>query len=1076
MKKERLLRIVFIATLLPMLTGTILSSCFQKKQDSFAQNTGELPELVDYNIHIKPIISDRCFACHGPDKNAMKAGLALYSEELAYSELEENPGHFAIVPGNIEESEVVHRIMTTKEDEIMPPIESNLKLNDYERELITKWIEQGAVYKPHWSFIPVEKAAPPVVKNEEWVSNPIDNFILSKMESKGLQPEEKASKEKLLRRASFDITGLPPTIEEIDNFLEDENEGAYEKVVDRLLGTISYAERMTSRWLDISRYADSHGYQDDFYRSMWPWREWVINAYNENKPFDEFLTWQIAGDLLPDATYEQKLATGFNRNHSFNQEGGIIKEEFRVEYVADRTNTLGASVLGLTLECARCHDHKYDPISQKNYYQLFGFYNSVPQTKGTRRAPGPSVKYPEEKLNELRDYLVQVGTDQSKALNTRKEQVRSAPLKDEKFTVWLKNSKKENKTARSLTVKPKAYFSLGDLDDTSNPESWNIKEEEIRAKIIRPKAGKYGTGIFTINDQVYNLGKNEYINAKSPFSISFWFYNKFKTGKTLLNKVDERTGKGFKIESHSGSVYVLSTKSKKDGGDRLISDKLIPDQKWVHLTFTYDGSGSIEGISLFVNGEKMALNGNKEQDFQSITKNTTLKIGPDGTKDSGMDEIYLFDQELNEEAAKSIYQFNPIKELLKKEFTDLSKEEQRHVADHYLYKVDRKFKIALRNLEAVEFKKLDIPDEGDVEVMTMGEMDEPNETFILNRGAYDVHGEEVFPDTPESILEFDESLPKNRLGLAQWVTDPKNPLTSRVTVNRYWQYLFGRGIVKTLNDFGNQGDLPSHPLLLDWLAATFMEKNWDTKAMIKLMVMSSTYQQRSATSDEKRNLDPENIYLSRGTRYRMPVEMIRDQALAASGLLNDKVGGPGVRPYQPDNLWGAVTGGGGGPLAKFVLDISEDLYRRSIYTFWKRTVPPPSMLSFDAATRDRCAVSRQSTNTPLQALALLNDPQYMEAARVMAQNIMAYDQPMQENVKVAFRKLTGRQPNEDEIKMLIEVYDTSLNSFKENPEKAIELLSVGDYMIDERLDQNLLAAHTVTFSTIFNLDETITKE
>ena len=532
----------------------------------------------------------------------------------------------------------------------------------------------------------------------------------------------------------------------------------------------------------------------------------------------------------------------------------------------------------------------------------------------------------------------------------------------------------------------------------------------------------------------------------------------------------------MKIDSHSGYIHILPPKSKKDQGVRLISDNLIPDQKWVHITFTYNGSGSIEGLSLFVNGKEMALNGNKEQVFQNISKNSSLKIGPDGTRASGIDEVYLFDQELTEEAAKSIYQFNPIAELLQKDFNSLNDVEQRHLVDHYLYHVDREFKIALRNLEAVQFKKLDIPDEGDVEIMTMGEMEEPNETYILNRGAYDAHGEEVFPNTPESILSFDESLPKNRLGLAQWLVDPKNPLTSRVAVNRYWQYIFGRGIVKTLDDFGNQGDLPTHPLLLDWLASTFMENGWDTKKMIKLMVMSSTYQQRSATSDAKRNLDQNNIYLSRGPRYRMPVEMIRDQALAASGLLNDKVGGPGVRPYQPDNLWGAVTGGGGGPLAKFVLDISEDLYRRSVYTFWKRTVPPPSMLSFDAATRDRCVVSRQSTNTPLQALALLNDPQYMEAARVMAQNIMANDQPMQENVKVAFRKLTGRMPTQEEIQMLTEVYDTSLHSFKENPQKAIELLNVGDYRIDERLDQNLLAAHTVTFSAIFNLDETISKE
>jgi hypothetical protein len=750
-------------TLLIIIT---LSSCSDTKHESGTIVSGKIPDFVDYNIHIKPILSDRCFACHGPDKNAMKAGLALYSAELAYTELTENPGHFAIVPGNAEESELVKRIMTTKEDEMMPPIESNLKLNDYERKLIKKWIEQGAEYKPHWSFMPVEKPQPPDVKNTDWISNPIDNFILSKLESKGFTPEEKASKEKMIRRVSFDITGLPPTLEEIDNFLADTNENAYESVVDRLLGSMAYAERMAAKWLDISRYADSHGYQDDFYRSMWPWREWVIKSYNQNKPFDEFLTWQIAGDLLPNASYEQKLATGFNRNHSYNQEGGIIQEEFRVEYVADRTNTLGASVLGLTVECARCHDHKYDPISQKNYYQLSGFFNSVPQIRGTRYAPGPSVKYPEEKLNKLRDYLSQVSNDQTKELILRKNLVHGNPLKDAKFANWIEDYQSIEKINNELLVQPMAYYSFGDLDDSSYPDSWNIKDKEIQAKVIRPKTGRYGTGIFTEKGQTYELGTTEYINDKSPFSISFWFYNKFKTGKNLLNKIDGTTGKGIQIGSSSGFLNISFPKSLKDDGQTLFSDKLIPDQKWVHITFTYNGSSSLKGLSLYVNGQEMPLTGDLEQNLEVISKNATLKIGSTGTQSSGIDEVYLFDKELSKEAAKSIYQFNPIDGLMLKEFAGLNEAEKRHVVDHFLYHEDRTFGIALRNLEAVKFKKLDIPDEGDVEVMTMAELEEPNKTYILNRGAYDAHGEEVFPYTPESILIFNDSLPRNRIGLA----------------------------------------------------------------------------------------------------------------------------------------------------------------------------------------------------------------------------------------------------------------------------------------------------------------------
>jgi hypothetical protein len=991
--------------------------------------------------------------------------------------LEENLGHYAIVPGNIGESQVVNRIMTTNEDEMMPPPESNLKLNDYERQLITKWIEQGAVYKSHWSFIPIKKPEPPVVKREAWPSNPIDNFILSKLESLGIQPEDIASKEKLIRRLSFDITGLPPTIEEIDNFLEDKSENDYEKVVDRLLGSIAYAERMTSRWLDISRYADSHGYQVDFYRTMWPWREWVIKAYDENKPFDEFLTWQLAGDLLPDANYEQKLATGFNRNHNINLEGGIIKEEFRVEYVADRTNTLGAAVLGLTLECARCHDHKYDPISQKNYYELYGFFNSVPQEGNDRRAPGPFIEYPEEELNNLRIYLKEITTEQSSALTKRKDEVYSNPLEDQSFTAWLNSVKLNNTKSTKLLPSQSAYYSFDDLDSTSILSSSISEKKKLEYKRIEPKSGKYGGGLFLDKDYTYDLGTHKYINDQDPFSISFWFYNKYYLSRNkIFTKANNKSGKGFNIEVNFRDIKIYTSKSSKEEGESILSKQRIPDQEWVNLAITYDGSGNAKGLILYMNGEQMEMEGDLEEFIQYISANDPLIIAPDGLSGSGIDEIYLFDKVLSKEEVNSIYQFNPIDKLLSTQFNSLDDKNKFLLIDHYLYHEDRKFNIALRNLEAVKYKNLDIPDEGQLKVMTMAEMPEPNETFILNRGAYDAPTKQVFPGTPKSILYFSDSLPKNRLGLSKWLFDSANPLTSRVAVNRYWEYIFGRGLVTTVEDFGNQGSLPSHPELLDWLAATFIENDWNTKEMIKLMVMSSTYQQLSSTSISKRNLDSENIYLSRGSRYRMSSDMIRDQALAASGLLNRRVGGPGVRPYQPENLWSDVTAVGGGPLAKYVLDVTKDLYRRSLYTFWKRTVPPPSMLTFDAATRDRCTIRTQSTNTPLQALVLLNDPQYMEAARVMAQNIISYNKLPEENITVAFRKLTGRKPKEREMNILMKEYFNNLESFRANPELIQELLNIGDYLIDEKLDKFMLAAHSVTISTILNLDETISKE
>ncbi len=1055
----------------------LFSACGKKGNDTVS--VVKMPDSVDYNIHIKPILSDRCFACHGPDKNAMKVGLALHTSEGAYAELKENPGHFAIVPGKKEESEVVRRIMSSDPEEMMPPAESNLKLNDYERRLITKWIEQGAVYKPHWSLISPTKPKIPEVGNKAWISNPIDNFILAKLESQGLDPEARATKEKLLRRVTFDITGLPPTIEELDDFLDDKSEDAYEKMVDNLLASISYAERMSSRWLDIARYADSHGYQDDFYRTMWPWREWVIQAYNENKPFDEFIIWQMAGDLLPIATYEQKLASGFNKNHSINQEGGIIEEEYKVEYVADRTNTVGAAVLGLTYECARCHDHKYDPISQKNYYQMYAFFNSVPgEGKGRLMgySPGSNVTYPEEKLNELRNYLSKINSDQSKAIFSRKKEVFDNRLQDKKFAAWLQNFSSKSIENPWPQISDATYFSFDDLDDSSRTDNWNIANKEQKIKIIRPKSGKYGPGLFSEDGQEYPLGNHDYIAGNHSFTIAFWYYNRHKNSKILLSKIDDKSESGIKIVSRSGYLEFQIQNSTKDSSTPLISDKLIPDNQWAHIAYSFDGSGVTQGISMYVNGETMPLIGDRNQKIPNLSENAIIIVGPDGLRESGIDEIYLADHELNHDETQSVYQYNPIATLTKTSFTELQEADQNRILNHFLYKEDRDFGIALRNLSAVKYKKLDVPDEGEIHAMTMSDLPKPNQTFILNRGAYDAPEEEVFPDTPESILSFSDTLPKNRLGLAYWLVSPKNPLTARVAVNRYWEYIFGRGIVKTLEDFGNQGDLPSHPELLDWLAVTFMENGWNTKAMIKLMVMSSTYQQQSATTKEKREIDPENIYLSRGERYRLPVEMIRDQALAVSGLLNSKIGGPSVRPYQPDNLWGAVTGGGGGPIAKFVLDISEDLYRKSLYTFWKRTVPPPSMLTFDAATRDRCIVSRQNTNTPLQALVLMNDPQYMEAARVMAQNILMKNHTKEENIAFAFRKLTSRNADESEMEMLIEVYEESMASFRENPSLVPELLQVGEYFVDKNLDQQELAAHTIVCSTILNLDETITKE
>ena len=740
----------------------------------------KIPEKVDFTFHVKPIISDRCFKCHGPDKNAIEGGLSLNTAEDAYLALGDEKDHFAIVPGDIEKSELVKRINSRDPSFLMPPPESNLELTEYEKKILTKWIDQGAEYKDHWAFIVPQKTSLPNIANLSWGNNEIDKFILAKHDENGLNPSEPAQKEKLLRRLSFDLTGLPPSIDEIIQFKNDDTANAFEKMIDHYLGTQDYGEHMAAEWMDIARYADTHGYQDDFERIMWPWRDWVIHAFNKNMPYDEFVTYQLAGDLLPNPTKEQIIATGFNRNHKITFEGGVIPEEYRVEYVEDRTITFGTAFLGLTFECARCHDHKYDPISQQEHFELFSFFNNINE-KG------------------------------------------------------LVSNQKET---------PEPYL-------------------------------------------------------------------------------------------------VISEKEKKD---------------------VYD----------FINFQK-----------------------------SEMKEIPL---------------------------------------------------------------------------MVMKEMEEPRPAYILNRGVYDQPTEQVYPNTPESIMPFPEGLSRNRLGLAKWLFQKDNPLTARVTVNRLWQRMFGTGLVSTSFDFGNQGALPTHPGLLDFLAIKMQEGNWDIKKMLKYIALSATYQQSTKVSDELMERDPENKWLTHAPRLRLSAETIRDQALQLSGLINKEIGGPSVKPYQPEGIWEETTGGGGGTTASYIQSEGDDLYRKSLYTFWKRTVPPPSMMTFDASSRDLCSVQRQQTNTPLQALVLLNDPQLIEASRVMAYHaLQSNENDIRKQISALFQKATSRLPDEVEIQMLHDYYNQALSKIKSQELNAEEYLSIGAFQTKENIPKAEWAALALTAHTILNLDETITR-
>ncbi|MBV7531069.1 PSD1 and planctomycete cytochrome C domain-containing protein [Chitinophaga sp. sic0106] len=757
----------------------ILTAC--NHQNGQEQSAEKMPDIVDYNFHVRPILSDKCFACHGPDANKREAGLRLDIGDSAYKALKDSPGQHALVPGNPMASVLFQRISTTDTAMRMPPASSNLVLSSFEVKLIEKWIKQGAKYKPHWAFVVPATPPIPAVPDPAWTRNAIDYFTLAKMTEKGLSPNPVADQERLLKRLSLDLTGLPPTPERMQRFAKDSSSKGYEQIVDELLQDSAYGEKMAVHWMDVARYADSHGYQDDNYRSMWPWRDWVIHAFNRNLSYKDFVTWQIAGDMMPAATREQLLASAFNRNHKITEEGGVIDEEYRIEYVTDRTNTFGKSLLGITIECAHCHDHKYDPFSQKEYYQLFAFFNNV----------------------------TEVGLE-------------------------------------SVVGGPETY-------------------------------------------------------AKKPFM-------------------------------------------------------------------------------------------------------------------------------------------------------EISREDLNGVL-HFLNKRDTSRLI----------------------VSVMGERDTTRKTYILGRGNYDNPTDEVTPGTPVSVLPFNtNTYPANRLGLARWLFDPANPLTARVFVNQIWQEFFGKGIVKSTGDFGMQGDLPSNPALLDWLAVDFQQHGWNIKRLVKQLVMSATYRQSAVISPEKLKADPENIYLARGPRFRLPAETVRDLVLQSSGLLVHEVGGPSVKPYQPVGLWEQATSGRG-QLSTYRQDHGESLYRRGLYTFIKRTVPPPSMMIFDASNRDQCEVKRSATNTPLQALMMLNDPTVLEASRVLASRLMQEGGNTKQQIQKAFQLIVCRSPQTQETATLLQYYTAQQSYYKKERAKAAQLLHHGEFPMANIPDQAAWAAMMQVITTIYNLEETLSK-
>lgn len=1052
--------------------------------ESLAQS---LPDRIDFNFHVKPILSDRCFACHGPDEEKREAGLALHDRDLTLAELRDNPGRFAIVPGKPGRSEVVRRIHTGDPELAMPPPESNLQLSDYEIAVLTKWIEQGAEYRPHWSFIPPASAKLPEVAHREWPRNEIDRFILDRLEQDGLSPAVEAEKETLIRRLSFDLRGLPPSLEEIDAFLVDDSPDAYEHLVDRFLSSSGYGERMAAHWLDVARYADSDGYLDDKHRDFSPWRDWVIRAFNENLPYDDFITWQLAGDLLPGATREQVLATAFNRLHKKNSEAGIVFEEFRVEYVADRTNTLGKAILGLSLECARCHDHKYDPISQQEYFELFAFFNSTDEmghaVYGPDQTPGPALLLTDEEVDRQLDFINAQIAERERALAD------AAAKTDEAFDRWLtRNPLRPEDIQEKLREDLSVYIPFDRIDPLEGEKATtpNLAPGGQPAALRNPllQKGARGNAFFVTDYNSGSLPKEIGVYERTePFSIDLWVYPDtfYKEAGIFLTCENLRLGyKGYSLHLKDNRLQFIIAHSWPQNAIEVRSVDPLPARQWTKVTITYDGSSRAAGVQLFLNGEQAEVHVERDHlykgilyewdihtyGFNGFTFGQRDKVTP--FKRGGLDELRIYDRALTPLEILSLYDPAAAGSLLEAPADAIA---DRWLLPYYQHYVDRRLPLFRDSLQASRRRANELYN-AIPEIMVMGDLPAPRPTYVLDRGLYDAPTEQVFPTTPESILPFPKEAPPNRLGLARWLFDDRHPLTARVIVNRIWQLHFGRGLVKTSEDFGAQGDLPSHPELLDWLAVWFRDSGWDLKALHRKIVLSAAYRQSSVIDPEKYERDPENVLLARGPRFRLPAEMIRDNALAISGLLVDKVGGESVYPYQPEGLWDEISNKSW--RYRYLQEPGEGLYRRSLYTIWKRTAPPPSMKIFDIADRDVCTVRRRPTNTPLQALVLLNDPQYQEAARAVAQRILqGENQSVDEQLTAAFRLAIGRRPDVEERQRLLQFYEQEKERFRQDEEKMAAFLSIGETPADPDLPPESLAALSLVVNSLMNTDEAI---
>ena len=1027
-------------------------------------------EPLSYNRDVRPILAANCFACHGPDSAARKADLRLDKQAIA-EEMK------AIVPGKPAESELLKRITSHDPEEVMPPPASKKTITPAQIETLRKWIASGAEYQPHWSFIPPVKPAIPAVKNSKWVRNPIDSFILAKLESHGLEPAAEVDRRTWARRVSFDLTGLPPSPERVAAFVANTSPAAYETYVDALLNTQQWGEHRARYWLDYARYADTHGVHFDNFREMWSYRDWVIGAFNQNMPYDAFTIESLAGDLLPNRTLEQQIGSGFNRCNLTTNEGGIIDEEYLVLYTRDRTEAVSQVWMGMTTGCAVCHDHKFDPFSQKEFYELAAFFNNTTQgaRDGNIKDTPPIVPVPFAADRPRIQALEQAIPVAKTRVEARKGAARPA------FDTWLTAVQPEEFGQPVSNEKLHLRAALNEGQGTSTKFTIN---DQIRDVTLSDKAtwkpGHAGSqSIEVTGGAAVELADVGDFESDQPFSYAAWIkLSPNDSQGAIASRMDKAAlyrGWDFWVQARRVGTHIINAWS----GDaiKVVSKAQVTGNEWTHVAVTYNGSKTAAGVKIYINGSVQENLVESDTLKGSIKTTVPFKIGQRNDSDPisglGLQDLRLYQRELKPDEVASLGKSALFAAIVAKPADQRTDAEKNELFSWWLNAKDDEYRTATGDLAQLEKEQADIKSRGTI-AYVMQEKPDPAMAFILQRGDYDKRKDQVSANTPAILPAFPAEAPRNRLGFAKWLLSNEHPLTARVTVNRYWQEVFGIGIVKSVGDFGVSGDLPVNQELLDWLAVDFRENGWDVQRLFKQIVLSSTYRQSALAAKEKREKDPENRLLSRGPRFRMDAEMVRDGALASSGLLVPKLGGPSVKPYQPPGVWEAIAMDVSNTRS-YQRDTGEGLYRRSMYTFWKRMAPPASMDIFNATNREQCLVRRERTNTPLQALVTLNDEQFVEAARHLAQLALLAKTDTHERIEYLAQRLISRSFRPEELAIITASLADLTVQYRDQPEAAKQLIAYGESKPDASLDPQTLAAWTMLVNELMNLDEVLNK-